>query len=72
VRKGCIPSPTTVPNVNGIAKYAFPPRIYPGTAAATSAEKPFCQNPVSMHTMPKFVTMWMIPKKRDSLLVIER
>ncbi|KAL4790916.1 major facilitator superfamily domain-containing protein [Aspergillus venezuelensis] len=46
--------------------------MYPGTAAAISAENPICQNPVSIKTIPKLVTIWMIPKNKDSLLIIER
>jgi hypothetical protein len=29
----------TVPSVQGMAKYAIPPMVYPGTTAAGDAEK---------------------------------
>lgn len=35
------PRPTIVPKARGMAKYAFPPMIYPGTADAISAENPW-------------------------------
>jgi hypothetical protein len=34
-------SPTTVPTVHGTENEATPPKTYPGTAEATSAENPF-------------------------------